>query len=411
MSLDPAEFADIYRREIGRCTATLIRVLGDVDLAEDAVAEAFAIAAERWQADGVPPNPGGWITTTARNRAIDRIRRESSRPERERQSMVMHEITSDDRHAADLGPLDAVPDDQLRLMFLCCHPALGIDAQVALTLRLVGGLTTSEIARAFLVPEPTMGQRLSRAKRKIRDTHMAYRIPADDALPRRLGGVLAAVYLIYTEGHTTTGGDDLIRSDLTSEALRIGRTLVDLLPDQPEALGLHALMLLTEARAPARVDSNGQLIRLADQDRSTWDGSLIEEGHRLVRACLAANRPGPYQIQAAIAAVHATASDASDTDWPQIVALYDHLSTFRPTAVVALNRAIAVMESEGPEAALAELDHLELSTSRLFHAARAEALTRLGRTDAAAAALRRAISVAGNASETRHLESALAELS
>ena len=251
LSLDSRELAAIYRREVGRCTATLVRVLGDIDQAEDAVADAFAVAAEHWAADGVPPNPGGWITTTARNRAIDRIRRETTRHAREREAMTLHNPAPDP--PADLGDLDAVPDDQLRLIFLCCHPALGADAQVALTLRLLGGLTTAEIARAFLVPQPTIGQRLSRAKQKIRDTHMAYRIPVADQLHERLGPVLATIYLIYTEGHSATAGDDLLRPSLTGEAIRIGRTLVALVDDEPEAVGLLALMLLTEARAgPAR---------------------------------------------------------------------------------------------------------------------------------------------------------------
>jgi RNA polymerase sigma-70 factor (ECF subfamily) len=408
VSLDPDEFAAIYRREVGPCTATLVRILGDIDQAEDAVADAFAVAADRWAVDGVPPNPGGWITTTARNRAIDRLRRESTRDAREREAMTLQDSAPEP--PADLGDIDTVPDDQLRLIFLCCHPALGADAQVALTLRLLGGLTTGEIARAFLVPEPTMGQRLSRAKRKIRDTHMAYRIPAADELTERLGPVLATIYLIYTEGHSATAGDDLLRPDLTGEAIRIGRTLVALLPDEPETVGLLALMLLTEARTPARLGEGGELVRLAHQDRSWWDRELIVEGHELVRACLDRNRPGPYQIQAAIAAVHADATTAADTDWAQIVALYDHLYRLRPNAVVALNRAIAVMEHRGAEAALDALDEIDLPTYHLFHATRAEALHRAGRDDEAAHALRRAIALTSNATERRHLERELAAL-
>lgn len=402
MSPDPAELAAVYRREVGRCTATLVRVLGDVELAEDAVADAFAIAAERWARDGIPANPGGWITTTARNRALDRLRRESLRGAREREAVELHDPGR--TPTVDLGDSDAVPDDQLRLVFLCCHPALGADTQVALTLRLLGGLTTAEIAHAFLVPEPTMGQRLSRAKRKIRDTHMAYRIPSAAELPDRLEPVLATIYLVFTEGHAATAGDDLLRPALTAEAIRLGRTLVDLLPDQPEAVGLLALMLLTESRAAARTDARGSLVRLADQDRGRWDRALIAEGHRLVRSCLACGRPGPYQVQAAIAAVHADAPIAGDTDWGQIVALYDHLSTLRPNAMVALNRAVAVMEHAGPAAALDALEDVELPTYHLFWATRAEALRRLGRTGEAAASLERALALSSNAVERRHLE-------
>jgi RNA polymerase sigma-70 factor (ECF subfamily) len=356
----------------------------------------------------VPPSPGGWITTTARNRAIDRLRRESTRDAREREAMTLHDPAPDPR--ADLGDLDTVPDDQLRLIFLCCHPALAADAQVALTLRLLGGLTTAQIARAFLVPQPTIGQRLSRAKRKIRDTHMAYRIPVADELHERLGPVLATIYLIYTEGHSATAGDDLLRPALTTEAIRIGRTLVALVPDEPEAVGLLALMLLTEARAPARLGEHGELVRLADQDRSRWDRELVAEGHELLRGCIGQNRPGPYQVQAAIAAVHADATTAAATDWAQIVTLYDHLQRLRPNAVVALNRAIAVMEHRGAAAALDALDEIDLPTYHLFHATRAEALRRAGRDDQAADALRRAIALTSNAVERRHLERELAGL-
>ena len=408
VSLDPDELAAIYHREVGRCTATLVRLVGDVDRAEDAIAEAFAIAVERWAADGVPPNPGGWITTTARNRAIDRLRSELTRNAWERDALTLHDPAPEP--PTDLGDIDAVPDDQLRLIFLCCHPALGPDAQVALTLRLLGGLTTAEIARAFLVPEPTMGQRLSRAKRKIRDTHMAYRIPTADELPERLGPVLATIYLVYTEGHSATAGDDLLRPALTGEALRIGRTLVGLLPDEPEAIGLLALMLLTEARAPARLGPDGALVRLADQDRTLWDRELIAEGHQLVRTCLDRNQPGPYQVQAAIAAVHDDATTAAATDWAQIVALYDHLQRLRPNAVVALNRAIAVLEHQGPAAALDALDRIDLPTYHLYHATRAEALRRAGRTTDAAEALHRAIALTSNATERRHLAGELASL-
>ena len=408
MSGDAPDLATVYRREVGRCTATLVRLLGDVDLAEDAVAEAFAVAAGRWRVDGVPPNPGGWITTTARNRAVDRRRRAALRNAPEREAVALHDPVP--APGGDRGEVDLIPDDQLRLIFLCCHPALGANAQVALTLRLLGGLTTAEIARAFLVPEPTVGQRLSRAKRKIRDAHVPYRVPDAGELPSRLGPVLSTLYLIFTEGHTATAGDDLLRPALTTEAIRLTRTLVALLPDEPEAVGLLALLLLTEARAPARVDADGELVRLADQDRSLWDRALVAEGHALVRACLAGDRPGPYQVQAAIAAVHADAPTAGATDWAQIVALYDHLLRLRPDAVVALNRAVAVLEHRGPDAALGALDDVDLQGHHLFHATRAEALRRAGRRDEAADALLRALSLARNATERRHLERALADL-
>jgi len=410
----PDPLATIFRREAGRCTATLIRVLGDVDLAEDAVAEAFAVAAERWPIDGVPPNPGGWITTTARNRAIDRLRRESTRTDRH---VAAHRLYVEDREgvARDRDPemddldafVDVVPDDQLRLMFLCCHPALAPDAQVALTLRLLGGLDTGEIARAFLVPEATLAQRIVRAKRKLRDNHASYRVPGPDELPARLHAVLATVYLIYTEGHTATTGDDLSRVALSREAVRLGRVLTELMPDEPEAVGLLALMLLTEARQPARTAPDGTMVRLADQDRSRWDRSLIAEGHDLVRACLRRNQPGPFQIQAAIAAVHADAATAAATDWSQIVALYDQLHALRPNAVVALNRAIAVAELQGPVdglAAVESLDPAPLDDYQPYHAARADLLARAGRPDDARAAYQRAIDLSANPTERDFLE-------
>jgi RNA polymerase sigma-70 factor (ECF subfamily) len=410
-------FDAVFRRETGRCTATLVRILGDIDLAEDAVAEAFAIAAERWPGTGIPPNPGGWITTTARNRAIDRLRREAMRQDRERESTKLYGPRGGPTAGrpinllfGDVGWIDAVADDQLRLIFLCCHPALAPDAQVALTLRLVGGLTTGEIARAFLVPEATMAQRISRAKAKIRDTHMAYRIPAGDQLRSRLDAVLATVYLIFTEGHNVSVGPDLDRTDLADEAIRIGYVLNELLPEEPEIVGLVALMVLTRARRPARLDGAGGLVRLADQDRSLWDRRLIEDGHRLVRWCLDRNQPGPYQIQAAIAAVHADAANAGQTDWGQILALYDQLHQVQPTAIVALNRAVAVLEHVGPDAALAELDSIDLGEYHLYHATRAEVLARSGRPGEAGDALRRAVALTANTTERRHLESRLAEL-
>ncbi|HZQ56981.1 MAG TPA: DUF6596 domain-containing protein [Acidimicrobiales bacterium] len=393
----------VFRREAGRCTATLIRILGDIDLAEDAVAEAFAIAAEQWPARGIPPNPGGWITTTARNRAIDRLRRESTRDQRQQ---AAHRLLSDDMGPGDdrgLDDLDAfvdvVPDDQLRLMFLCCHPALNADSQVALTLRLLGGLETAEIGRAFLVPEPTMAQRIVRAKRKLRDNHAPYRIPRQAELPDRLDAVLAAIYLIYTEGHTATAGDGLVRVDLSTEALRLGRVLASLMPDEPEVTGLLALMLLTEARRPARVAADGSMVRLADQDRTHWDRAMIDEGHRLVRACLRRNQPGPFQVQAAIAAVHADAPTAAATDWSQVVALYDQLYALRPNPVVALNRAVAVAELRGPSAGLDALAGTALEDYQPYHAARADLLARAGRRSDALAAYDRAISLTTNPAE------------
>ncbi len=407
----PDPLTEVFRREAGRCTATMIRVLGDIDLAEDAVAEAFAIAAEQWPRQGVPPNPGGWITTTARNRAIDRLRRESTRTDR---SVAAHRL-----HAADMEPddnpelenldtfVDVVADDQLRLMFLCCHPALAPDAQVALTLRLLGGLDTPEIARAFLLPEPTLAQRIVRAKRKLRDNHAPYRVPRAAELPDRLHAVLTTVYLIYTEGHTATSGDELTRVDLAREAIRMGRVLTELMPDEPEAVGLLALMLLSEARRPARTDSDGSMIRLADQDRSRWDRDLIVQGHALVRTCLRRDQPGPFQIQAAIAAVHTDATTFDSTDWSQIVALYDHLYALRPNAVVALNRAIAVAEQRGAGEGLAALDALDaaaLAEYQPYHATRADLLARAGQTDASIAAYQRAIDLSANPTERRFLE-------
>jgi RNA polymerase sigma-70 factor (ECF subfamily) len=400
----------VFRAEAGRCTATLIRALGDIDLAEDSVAEAFAIAAERWPREGVPPNPGGWITTTARNRAIDRLRREATRTDRHVAALRLAPDDGPTFHDPDLDVLDAladvVPDDQLRLMFLCCHPALSVDAQVALTLRLLGGLDTPDIARAFLVPEPTLAQRIVRAKRKLRDNHAPYRIPDAAELPRRLHAVLVAIYLVYTEGHTAGAGEDLTRLDLSQEAIRLARVVVELVPDEPEAVGLLALTLLTEARRPARTAPDGSLVRLADQDRSLWDGALIAEGHALVRACLRRDEPGPFQVQAAIAAVHADAATAAGTDWTQIVALYDQLWALRPDAVTGLNRAVALAELEGPTVGLDALDALDaaaLDGYQPFHAARADLLVRAGRPGAPAA-YDRAIALSANATERRFLE-------
>ena len=405
----------IYRREVGRCTATLVRVVGDLDLAEDAVAEAFAIAAERWPATGVPPNPGGWITTTARNRAIDRLRRESTR---EARHLAAHRLGTDRSASDDMDPhhdpqfdaldgfVEVVPDDQLRLMFLCCHPALGADAQVALTLRLLGGIEVPEMARAFVVPDATVAQRIVRAKRKLRDNHASFRIPSPAELPDRLHVVLNAIALIFTEGHTATSGDQLVRADLTGEAIRLGGVLVELMPDEPEAAGLLALMLLTDARRPARVAPDGSMIRLAEQDRSRWDAELIAEGHDLVRAGLRRGQPGPFQVQAAIAAVHATATSYDATDWAQIVALYDHLYSLRPDAVVAVNRAVAVAELRGPDAGLGCLDEVEgdaVERFQPYHATRADLSARAGRGADALVAYDRAVELTDNRAERSFL--------
>jgi RNA polymerase sigma-70 factor (ECF subfamily) len=402
------ELTSVFRREAGRCTATLIRVLGDVDLAEDAVAEAFAIAAERWPRTGTPPNPGAWITTTARNRAIDHLRREATRTQRHTAAHHLHEPDVDPDPDPDLDELDeftdVVADDQLRLMFLCCHPALSPDAQVALTLRLLGGMQTPEIARAFLVPESTMAQRIARAKRKLRDNNAPYRIPRPAELPDRLHVVLSAISLIFTEGHTATSGDRLVREDLSDEAIRLGRVLVELMPDEPEAVGLLALMLLTDARRPARTAADGTMIRLADQDRTRWRRPLIDEGHELVRACLRRGQPGPFQIQAAIAAVHADAPDAAATDWSQIVALYDLLHLHQPNDVVLMNRAVAIGERDGPLAGLAALEQVEaLDDFQPFHATRADLLARAGYVTDAVGAYDRAIELSQNPTERAFL--------
>ncbi|MCW2855073.1 MAG: polymerase, sigma subunit, family [Marmoricola sp.] len=390
-------FADqitaIVRAEHGRVVATLIRRLGDIDLAEDAVAEALLAALERWPVDGLPPNPGAWLTTTAGNKAIDRIRREGKRDAKHTEALML----IDDTPPEPTGP---VTDDRLRLIFTCCHPALAPENRIALTLRLLGGLTVGEIARAFLVPETTMAQRITRSKQKIKAANIPYRIPGEEDLAVRLSGVLAVLYLIFNEGYLATEGPGL-RADLSAEAIRLTRQVATLLSD-PEIDGLLALMLLTEARHSARV-SDGVLVTLDEQDRSLWDSALIDEGHALVRRCLAANRPGPFQLQAAISAVHTDALDASMTDWSQIVQLYDQLFALQTNPVVALNRAVAIAELDGPGVALAIVERLALESYHPWHVTRAELLRRLDRRDESGAAYERALELAGNEAERAHL--------
>ncbi|MBM0277535.1 RNA polymerase sigma factor [Micromonospora tarensis] len=392
------DLANIYRAEYGRCVATLARLLGDINLAEEAVQDAFTTALQKWQTP--PPNPGAWIVTTARNRAVDRLRRESTREARHAQALLLH-------HQDEPQEVGPVRDDQLRLIFTCCHPALAPEARTALTLRLLGGLEVPEIARAYLVQEATVAQRIVRAKKKIRDAAIPYRVPAEHELPDRLPPVLTVLYLMFNEGYASTAGP-LIRTDLCAEAIRLARELAALMPDEPEVLGLLALLLLTEARRPARLDpTTGELVLLADQDRALWNRALIAEGHDLVRRCLRRNRPGAYQIQAAISAVH---TDGAATDWPQVLALYDQLLALVPTPVVALNRAVAVAEVHGPAVALAALEGVDLPGYHRLPATRAELLARLGRNYEARAAYDQAAALATNETERAYLQNRRTEL-
>ena len=400
----------VFREEYGRLIASLVRRFGDIDIAEEAAGEALITALEKWPASGVPPNPGAWLTTTAGNRAIDRLRREKLRDDKHRQAAEMY----DDSPHEPLGIFEDQPDDRLRLMFTCCHPALAPEARIALTLRLLGGLTVAEIAQAFLVPETTMAQRITRAKKKIAAARIPYRVPAAEDLPARVAAVLAVLFLVFNEGYLASGDGEPVRAELTAEAIRLARILHGLMPDEPEATGLLALLLLTEARREARVRA-GELVRLDDQDRGGWDRGLIAEGHALVRECLAINRPGRYQVLAAINAVHTDAPTADATDWSQVVALYDQLVRLDRSPIVALNRAVAIAELDGPEVALSQVDALlraapALSSYHAFHATRADLLRRLGRSADARDAYDAALAVCDNTAERAYLSRRRGEL-